>query len=48
MCIRDREHTAPQLPQDRPRYLMGVGRPEDLVEAVARGVDMFDLSLIHI
>ncbi len=36
------EHTAPQLPEDRPRYLMGVGRPEDLVEAVARGVDMFD------
>ena len=36
------DHTAPQLPQDRPRYLMGVGRPEDLVEAVARGVDMFD------
>ncbi len=36
------EHTAPQLPVDRPRYLMGVGRPEDLVEAVARGVDMFD------
>ena len=36
------EHTAPQLPHDRPRYLMGVGRPEDLVEAVARGVDMFD------
>ena len=36
------EHTCPQLPQDRPRYLMGVGRPEDLVEAVARGVDMFD------
>ena len=36
------EHTAPQLPGDRPRYLMGVGRPEDLVEAVARGVDMFD------
>ncbi|NYZ62681.1 tRNA guanosine(34) transglycosylase Tgt [Luteimonas deserti] len=36
------EHTVPQLPQDRPRYLMGVGRPEDLVEAVARGVDMFD------
>ena len=32
----------PMLPQDRPRYLMGVGRPEDLVEAVARGVDMFD------
>jgi queuine tRNA-ribosyltransferase len=36
------EHTCPQLPGDRPRYLMGVGRPEDLVEAVARGVDMFD------
>ncbi|WP_166207750.1 tRNA guanosine(34) transglycosylase Tgt [Cognatiluteimonas telluris] len=36
------DHTAPQLPDDRPRYLMGVGRPEDLVEAVARGVDMFD------
>jgi queuine tRNA-ribosyltransferase len=36
------DHTAPQLPVDRPRYLMGVGRPEDLVEAVARGVDMFD------
>ncbi|GAB3387974.1 tRNA guanosine(34) transglycosylase Tgt [Lysobacter fragariae] len=36
------DHTAPQLPQDKPRYLMGVGRPEDLVEAVARGVDMFD------
>ena len=36
------EHTVPQLPADAPRYLMGVGRPEDLVEAVARGVDMFD------
>ena len=36
------EHTCPQLPADRPRYLMGVGRPEDLVEAVARGLDMFD------
>ncbi|MDQ3229639.1 MAG: tRNA guanosine(34) transglycosylase Tgt, partial [Pseudomonadota bacterium] len=33
---------APMLPSDQPRYLMGVGRPEDLVEAVARGVDMFD------
>ncbi|HHJ63690.1 MAG TPA: tRNA-guanine transglycosylase, partial [Aquifex aeolicus] len=30
------------LPADRPRYLMGVGKPEDIVEAVARGVDMFD------
>jgi queuine tRNA-ribosyltransferase len=36
------EHTCPQLPVDRPRYLMGVGRPEDIVEAVARGIDMFD------
>ncbi len=36
------EHTCPQLPEDQPRYLMGVGRPEDLVEAVARGIDMFD------
>jgi hypothetical protein len=33
------------LPADRPRYLMGVGRPEDLVEGVARGVDMFDCVL---
>jgi queuine tRNA-ribosyltransferase len=33
---------APHLPQDRPRYLMGVGTPEDLVESVRRGVDMFD------
>lgn len=31
-----------QLPADKPRYLMGVGRPEDLVECVARGIDMFD------
>ena len=34
--------TVPHLPTDRPRYLMGVGRPEDIVEAVARGVDMMD------
>jgi len=33
---------APELPADRPRYLMGVGTPEDLVEAVRRGIDMFD------
>ena len=33
---------APQMPKDKPRYLMGVGMPEDLVEAVYRGVDMFD------
>jgi len=36
------EFLAPQMPADSPRYLMGVGTPEDLVEAVGRGVDMFD------
>lgn len=36
------DHTCPQLPEDRPRYLMGVGRPQDIVEAVRRGIDMFD------
>jgi queuine tRNA-ribosyltransferase len=36
---------APMLPQDRPRYLMGVGTPDDLMEAVARGIDMFDCVL---
>lgn len=35
-------HTAPRLPVDKPRYLMGVGTPEDIVESVAQGVDMFD------
>jgi queuine tRNA-ribosyltransferase len=39
------EESAPQLPADRPRYLMGVGTPDDLVEAVARGIDMFDCVL---
>ena len=39
------EVVARALPADRPRYLMGVGKPEDLVEAVARGVDMFDCVL---
>ncbi|NOY28576.1 MAG: tRNA-guanine transglycosylase, partial [Oligoflexia bacterium] len=34
--------TMPHIPADRPRYLMGVGRPVDLVEGAARGVDMFD------
>src|SRR3984893_2212511 len=36
------DEVAPILPQDRPRYLMGVGTPEDMLEAVARGIDMFD------
>jgi queuine tRNA-ribosyltransferase len=39
------EEVAPRMPPDKPRYLMGVGTPEDLVEAVARGVDMFDCVL---
>jgi queuine tRNA-ribosyltransferase len=39
------EVTAPLLPDDRPRYLMGVGTPVDLVEAVAAGIDMFDCVL---
>jgi len=37
--------TTPHLPTDKPRYLMGVGKPEDIVGAVARGVDMFDCVL---
>jgi queuine tRNA-ribosyltransferase len=36
---------APKMPQNSPRYLMGVGTPEDLVESVARGIDMFDCVL---
>jgi queuine tRNA-ribosyltransferase len=39
------EEVAPRMPADKPRYLMGVGTPEDLIEAVARGVDMFDCVL---
>jgi queuine tRNA-ribosyltransferase len=39
------EHLDPVLPADKPRYLMGVGTPEDIVEGVARGVDMFDCVL---
>ena len=39
------EDLAPRMPADKPRYLMGVGTPEDLIEAVARGVDMFDCVL---
>ena len=37
--------TVPSLPEDRPRYLMGVGKPDDLVGAVLRGIDMFDCVL---
>jgi len=36
------DHTAPLIPKNKPRYLMGVGKPEDLVEGVRRGIDMFD------
>ena len=39
------EDTVAYLPQDKPRYLMGVGSPEDLVEGVARGIDLFDSAL---
>ena len=39
------EDIAPLMPADQPRYLMGVGTPEDLIEAVARGIDMFDCVL---
>lgn len=40
--IRILAHTAPKMPEDKPRYLMGVGTPEDLVEGVSQGIDMFD------
>ena len=40
--IRILDHLPSRMPEDKPRYLMGVGRPEDIVEAVRRGVDMFD------
>ncbi|MFL0810714.1 MAG: tRNA guanosine(34) transglycosylase Tgt [Agarilytica sp.] len=40
--IRVLDHLGPVMPQEKPRYLMGVGKPQDIVEAVCRGVDMFD------
>lgn len=40
--IKILDHTTPLIPEDKPRYLMGVGKPEDLVEGVRRGIDMFD------
>lgn len=40
--MRILDHITPEMPAHKPRYLMGVGKPEDLVEAVRRGVDMFD------
>jgi queuine tRNA-ribosyltransferase len=39
------DHLDPRLPGDKPRYLMGVGTPEDIIEGVARGIDMFDCVL---
>jgi queuine tRNA-ribosyltransferase len=42
LMLKTISHTAPALPADKPRYLMGVGTPEDILEAVARGVDMMD------
>jgi queuine tRNA-ribosyltransferase len=45
VMLRIVEAVASALPAERPRYLMGVGTPEDLVEAVARGIDMFDCVL---
>ena len=45
VMLRVIDETAPALPADRPRYLMGVGTPDDLLEAVARGIDMFDCVL---
>jgi queuine tRNA-ribosyltransferase len=40
--LRVLDFTVPALPSDRPRYLMGVGRPEDLLESIRRGIDLFD------
>ncbi len=40
--LRILAHTAPKMPHDKPRYLMGVGTPEDLIDAVSSGIDMFD------
>ena len=43
--LRILQHTAPRLPADKPRYLMGVGTPSDIVNAVMAGIDMFDCVL---
>jgi queuine tRNA-ribosyltransferase len=45
IMLRIVAETTPMLPSDRPRYLMGVGTPHDLLEAVSRGIDMFDCVL---
>ncbi|MGB9141484.1 MAG: tRNA guanosine(34) transglycosylase Tgt [Aestuariivirga sp.] len=45
LMLQTIEFTAPELPTDKPRYLMGVGTPDDILESVARGIDMFDCVL---
>ncbi|HEX2217073.1 MAG TPA: tRNA guanosine(34) transglycosylase Tgt [Xanthobacteraceae bacterium] len=45
VMLRVLDEVAPALPTDRPRYLMGVGTPDDILQAVARGIDMFDCVL---
>jgi queuine tRNA-ribosyltransferase len=45
MMLRTLEGVMPFLPAEKPRYLMGVGTPEDLIESVKRGIDMFDCVL---
>ncbi len=40
--LRVLEHLQPEMPREKPRYLMGVGKPEDIIAAVSRGIDMFD------
>jgi queuine tRNA-ribosyltransferase len=42
LMLRTLDFTTPVLPNDKPRYLMGVGTPDDILESVARGIDMFD------
>ena len=47
MCIRDRYYTNPLMPKDKPRYLMGVGKPDYLIEAALAGIDMCDCCLLY-
>ncbi len=45
LMFKTLDYTVPNLPEDRPRYLMGVGKPSDIIGAVKRGIDMFDCVL---
>ena len=45
LALATLDETVPSMPADRPRYLMGVGRPQDILEAVDRGIDLFDCVL---